>query len=326
MAILLTGASGFIGGFVAELLTEQNLEVTCLVRKTSSRRWLEGLSLNFFVGSLSVPASYESVLNKCDYVIHLAGVTKTLNRDEFYQGNVLNTKNLLDSIVKLKRPIKRFLLVSSQAAVGSSPTRQAIDETHPCHPITSYGRSKYESERVVAEYRDKVPITILRPPAVYGPRDRDVLNLFKSIKLGINLMVGKTDQLVSIVYVKDLARGIVQATFSENSVGKTYFICEEKAYHWSHVVKLIADQMNKKFITIKLPLPVARLIAFFMEMSAKITRGKTILNREKMLEINEPYWVISPHKARQDFNYSTQYPLYQGIENTLKWYQEKNWI
>jgi len=326
MAILLTGASGFIGSFVAELLAEQNREVTCLVRKSSNRLWLEGLSLNFFVGSLSEPASYESVLRNCDYVIHLAGITKTFNKDEFYQGNVVNTQNLLDSIVRLKRPVKRFLLVSSQAAVGSSPTRDAIDEAYPCHPITSYGKSKYECERVAAKYRNKVPITIVRPPAVYGPRDKDVLNLFKSIRLGVNLMVGKTDQFVSIVYVKDLARGIVQATFSENSIGKTYFICEETAYHWSHIAKMIGEQMNKKFMTIKLPLTVAQILAFFMEISAKISRQNTILNREKILEINEPYWVISPHKAKQDFNYSTQYPLHLGIENTLRWYQENNWL
>jgi nucleoside-diphosphate-sugar epimerase len=326
MAILLTGASGFIGSFVAEQLTEQKMEVICLVRESSSRVWLEGLPLNFMVGSLSEPDSYESVLSKCDYIIHLAGVTKTFNKDEFYQGNVVNTSNLLHSIVRLKIPIKRFLLVSSQAAVGSSPSPEAIDEAFPCHPITSYGRSKYESEMIAGKYQDKVPLTIIRPSAVYGPRDKDVLNLFKLIKLGVNLMVGKTDQYVSIVYVKDLARGIVQATFSENSVGKTYFICEETVYFWSHFAKMIGEQMNKKFITLKLPLPVAHLIALFLEISAKMTRQNTILNREKMLEINKPYWVISPNKAKRDFNYSTQYPLHNGIQDTLKWYQENKWF
>jgi nucleoside-diphosphate-sugar epimerase len=326
MRVMLTGATGFIGGFIARQLVDQNMKVTCLVRESSNRKWLEGLPLNFHMGSLAEPASLEPVLKESDYVIHVAGVTKAFDINEYYRGNVESTRNLLNLIVKLQIPIKRFLLVSSQAAVGPSPSKKAIDESYLCHPLTTYGKSKYESELVAGECQDKVPLTIVRPSAVYGPRDKDVLNLFKSIKLGINLMVGKTDQYVSIVYVEDLARGIVQATLSEKSVGKTYFICEETSYYWSHVANMIGELMDKKFVTLKIPLPVAQIIALFMEISAKITRQNTILNREKMLEIKEPYWVISPKKAQQDFDYSTQFPLSLGIQNTLKWYLENKWL
>jgi nucleoside-diphosphate-sugar epimerase len=326
MRIFLTGATGFIGSFVAQQLVEQNLDVSCLVRESSNRRWLEGLPVDFHVGSLMQPETYETVLMQSDYVIHLAGVTKAFDPAEFFRGNVDTTRNLLNSILKLQRPVKRFLLVSSQAAVGASPSTEPIDESYPCNPLTTYGKSKYESEQIAAAYQDKVPVTIVRPPVVYGPRDKDVLNLFKSIKMGLNLMVGRNDQFVSIVYVKDLATGIVQAAFSDKSIGKTYFICEETAYYWTKVADLIAGLMDKKYMTIRLPLPVARMIAFFMEMSAKVTHQNTILNREKMLEIKESFWVISPEKAQEDFGYSTRFPLPRGIENTLDWYYENRWL
>jgi nucleoside-diphosphate-sugar epimerase len=239
---------------------------------------------------------------------------------------VESTEILLHTLEKLNTPVKRFLHVSSQAAVGPSPSTEPISEDQPCHPLTVYGKSKNQSEIITRKFRDKIPVTIVRPPVVYGPRDKDVLNLFKSINMGLNLMVGKTDQYVSIVYVEDLARGILEATFSEKTAGNTYFICEETPYYWSQVANLIAELLDRKFVTIKLPLPVANTIAFFMEMSGRLTKQSTILNREKMMEIKEPYWVISPQNARNDFQYSTQYPLEQGIQKTIEWYREYRWL
>ena len=231
--VFLTGATGFIGSFVAEQLIQEEHQVTCLTRQNSDLKWLKGLPINLVKGSLTDPQTYLADLKNADYVIHLAGVTKARDQERFYQGNVKATDLLLSAIVENNLSLKNFLLVSSQAAVGPSPSQEPVNEDSPCQPLTEYGRSKLQTEQVAINYREKLPVTIVRPCAVYGPRDSDILNFFRTLKYGFNLMVGKVDQLVNVVYVEDCAQGIIRATFSEKTVGKIYFICEEQPYYWS---------------------------------------------------------------------------------------------
>jgi len=324
--VFLTGATGFIGSFVAEQLIQQKHDVTCLIRETSNLKWLHGLPLQLLQGSILDPQTYLSDLKNADFVIHLAGVTKARYPETFYQGNVEYTKQLLLTLVEHDIRIKNFLLVSSQAAVGPSPTQEPVNEDFPCHPLTQYGKSKWQAEQIAFSFQGKLPVTILRPCAVYGPRDTDVLNFFKTLKYGFNLMVGQVDQLVNVVYVEDCAMGIIQATFSEKTAGKTYFICEDTPYYWSEFAAIAGDIMNKKYLTLKLPYPLVNLIAYFIELIANVSGGTTILNREKMLEVREPYWRVSAARAQQDFRYQTQFPAEKGIEKTISWYKENSWL
>lgn len=324
--VFLTGATGFIGSFVAYQLIQQKHHVTCLVRATSNLKWLHGLPLHLITGSILDPQTYLSDLRNADYVIHLAGVTKARSPQIFYQGNVECTEQLLSTLADQDTGIKKFLLVSSQAAVGPSPTQEPVDEDFPCQPLTQYGKSKWQAEQIALSYQKKLPLTILRPCAVYGPRDIDVLNFFKTLKYGFNLMVGQVDQLVNVVYVEDCARGIIQATFSEKTAGKTYFVCEDTPYYWSQFATIAGKIMNKKYMTIKLPYPLVNLISYFMEQIANISGGTTILNREKMREVREPYWRVSVARAQLDFQYQTLFPAEKGIEKTIGWYKENNWL
>jgi len=324
--IFLTGATGFVGSFVAQKLIEQEHQVTCLVRKTSNLRWIEQLPLEYCTGSLYQPESYKDAVKTADYILHIAGVTKALNRDEYYRGNVVATKNMLDTVVRENPKIKRFLLVSSQAAVGPSPGPEPIDETVPMNPLTDYGKSKMEAEHVTRTYMDKIPITIVRPPAVYGPRDMDVLNFFKNMKWRINLQVGNVDQLVSLIYVEDLAEGIIRAALSPNSTGETYFLCEEPPYRWSQFARITAQIMEKKYITVRVPYFLAFGMATLLEIISQIRKKPTILNRQKMREIKQPYWAISCQKAKNDFGFRTNVPLPEGIKRTVDWYQQEGWL
>jgi nucleoside-diphosphate-sugar epimerase len=153
-----------------------------------------------------------------------------------------------------------------------------------------------------------------------------VLNFFRTLKYGLNLSVGNVDQLVNVVYVEDCAQGIIEAAFSENTIGKTYFICEEKAYYWSEFAALSGEIMNKRYLTIKLPFQLVKLIAYFIEKIAGFCGKETILNREKMLEVREPFWRVSTARAQKDFNYKTRFPANTGIEKTIRWYKENSWL
>jgi nucleoside-diphosphate-sugar epimerase len=324
--ILLTGATGFVGSFVAQELIAQKHNVICLVRSTSDRRWLQGLPLIFCIGSFTEIESYLGSLKKCEYVIHVAGVTSAINAAEYHSGNVQPTESLLRTIDTYRLNIRRFVLVSSQAVTGPSPSASPIDEDYPMHPITDYGMSKMESEKIAQSYMSRIPITIVRPPAVYGPRDDGVYHFFRLINHRINLMIGNTDQLVNLVYVEDLARGIVQAAFSPRSAGKCYFLCEETSYRWSEVARLMAQVMNKKYITIRIPYFLTYILALILEKSAGFVGTTTILNRQKMKELKQPFWVISPRRAQADLDYQTQVPLILGIEKTVRWYRDFHWL
>ncbi|NIV13398.1 MAG: NAD-dependent epimerase/dehydratase family protein, partial [Aliifodinibius sp.] len=207
MKYFITGATGFIGSWVAQLVTKKGEEVHCLVRRTSNLQWLQELPVHYHYGTLADPNSLKEAVENADYVLHIAGVTKALSIQDYYQGNVKATRNLLEVVREVNPKLKKFIHVSSQAAIGPSPTSTPIDENSPANPLTDYGRSKLETEQVVREFMDILPITILRPPAVYGQRDTDVFEVFKNIRYGLNLKVGNTDQLVSIIQVMDLARG-----------------------------------------------------------------------------------------------------------------------
>jgi len=324
--IFLTGATGFVGSFVAEKLAEQGHRVTCLVRKSSNLRWIKDLPVRFLNADIFDPATFKDTLKNAEYVLHVAGVTKAANPDDFYHGNVEATKVLAEAAITHCPNLERFLVVSSQAAVGPSPGTDSVDEAHPFHPLTDYGKSKMECELFLQSLSGKFPVTIIRPPSVYGPRDTDIYHFFKNMKYRVNLQVGNIDQLISLVYVEDLAAGIIQAAFSPASAGKTYFLCEDKPYRWSQMAELTSQIMGHGYMTLRIPFSLVKLIAGGLESVSKIRNKPTILNRQKMEEIRQSNWSISSRRAQQDFDYRTQYPLPTGLKKTIGWYRENGWL
>lgn len=324
--IFLTGATGLVGSFVAEQLTAQKHHVTCLVRKSSNLQYIRDLPVELVTGSLLEPDSFKDAMKDAEYIFHIAGVTKAIEKSEYYLGNVTGTANLLETAKKVHLSLRRIILVSSQAAVGPSPSARPIDENHPCRPVTDYGQSKLGAEHIAVSYMQYLPITIVRPSSVYGPRDTDVYYFFKNIRKGLNLQVGGTNQLVSLVYVEDLAAGIIAAAFSPHTVNETYFLCEEPPYHWSFVAEVTSDVMQVNYRTIKVPSILASGVAGIIEFISQWQKRPTILNRQKIREVKQPFWAISSQKAKNDFDYQTTFPLREGITKTIRWYEQKGWL
>ncbi len=328
MKVLITGATGFVGSWVVHFFLKHHPEadLICVVRSPQKLRWLKEYTVHLYPGSLFEASSLEEGLRGVDYVLHIAGVTKALTAQDYYRGNVLTTRNLLKAIYRAAPDVKKIVHISSQAAVGPSPTESPIDETYPPHPITDYGKSKLQSEAVAREWMQRLPITILRPPAVFGPRDMDVYEVFKNVSHGINLKVGQGDQCISLIHVWDLARGIIQAALHPNGIGETYFICNDTPVWWSEMIALIGRIMQRKVRTIAIPYPIAYGVATLLEVVAYLRKQPTILNRQKMAEIKQPYWVISNQKIKQELGFHQQLSLESAIRNTVAWYQTNGYL
>lgn len=231
MKVLVTGGTGFIGSHLVDKLLAKNYDVRCLVRKTSNLRWLNGKNVKLVEASLFDAASLEELVAGVDYIYHVAGNVSAKNLEAYMQGNCQATINLIEAALKFTPNLQRFLFVSSQAAVGPALAQSEPSTVDtPLHPITDYGRSKAAAEESVQKYVGKLPFTIVRPPAVYGPRETEIYAIFKMIKLGIMPYMGFNKKILSIVNVFDLCDGIIGAAESRNALGKSYFISSEEFY------------------------------------------------------------------------------------------------
>jgi dihydroflavonol-4-reductase len=244
--VFVTGATGFIGSHLVDELLKKNYKIKCLVRKTSNLRWLEGKPVEFVYGGLFDNDVLSEAVKDADYVYHVAGVTLRKKRSLF-QRKHRSYEKLLEVCYKANPNLKRFLFVSSQTAVGPSFSKdQPVSEETPYHPITTYGRSKMEAEKAVIGYFDKMRCTVVRAPAVYGPRDVAVLEYFKAMNMGLQALIGFKEKLVSLIHGLDLVDGIITAAEAEAAVSQIYFITSEKFYSWKEVGELTTRLMGKR--------------------------------------------------------------------------------
>ena len=223
MKAFVTGGTGFVGSHLIDRLLEKGIEVYALKRKTSNIQWLEGKKVKFVEGDLFSNEALENVIKDMDYVFHVAGVVKAKNKEGFERGNHLATKNLIEITHKVNPGIRKFVHISSLAVCGPTPGDEPLKETYIPKPMTTYGVTKYEAEKEILKYRDKMNVTIIRPPAVYGPRDTEIFLYFQTFKKGLNSLIGFGEKFLSLVYVKELVEGIVLAAESEKSNGQVLF-------------------------------------------------------------------------------------------------------
>jgi len=326
MTSLVTGGSGFVGSHLTELLIARGHTVRCLVRRTSDLRWLEGLPLEYIYGDLFDLGALRKAVEGVDYVYHSAGLTKAKTKDEYYRANTLGTKNLLEAALHGAPQIRRFVLVSSQTAAGPSPGRLPITEDTPAHPITTYGRSKWMAEQECSKLKDKLPVTIVRPPAVYGPRDKDVLEFFHTMSMGIQPMVGLSEKYVSLIHARDLVRGIVMASEWPGAVGNTYFVTSKEYYGWKEVGEVTRRIIGTRAVRIRIPAFGVYVVAAFAEFLALFSKKPALINFEKARDMVQDYWTCDGSKAKRDFGFEAEISLEEGIRETVGWYRSNGWL
>lgn len=327
MKVVITGATGFIGSHIADILAGKGYDVYCLTRKTSNLQWLTSPAVRTVEGSLSSEESLYKAVEDADIVFHVAGLTAARNREEFFRGNQGGTRALLNAVLKKAPNISRFVHVSSLAAAGPAASlEQPVRESSLCRPITTYGESKLAAEQEVLAEKDTIPVTIVRPPAVYGPRDTATLTFFQTVNKGVAPLIGFDDKYVSLVHSADLARGIVEAGEAETTAGHIYFVGSDQFYTWSQIGRVTGEFLKKRPITLKIPHPLVRAIAGVSGLFGRFADKPPVLNYEKGLDMIQKYWICSTDKAQQHFRYRQQVSLEDGIADTVGWYIKQGWL
>jgi dihydroflavonol-4-reductase len=287
---------------------------------------LRGKILKFLTCGLTNKSGLREAFNGAEYIFHVAGVVKSKTPEGYFQGNVENTRVLLDTALEFKATIKKFLVVSSQTVAGPSSNGTPVNENTECKPITTYGRSKLAQEQLAKSYMDRLPITICRAPAVYGERDTEIFIFFNTFNKGLMTTIGFDKKVLSLIHVADLADGLYLAAISEKSTGQTYFISSEKLYTWEEVGGITARVLNKKPLHVKVPHSVVYSIAAIAQLAAKFSSKPATLNIEKAKDITRHAWTCDTAKAINELGYRQKVSIEEGIKRTCDWYKQMKWL
>jgi len=328
--ILITGASGFVGGFLVEEALNRDIEVYATVRKSSDRTYLQDPRINLIETNLSDVDLLSQLYTKhtFDYIIHNAGLTKSPSADQYFKVNCGILESMLDAVSKSEIDLKKFTFISSLAAYGPAEYTEnnIVTEDSTPNPVTNYGRSKLKAEQVLKSHSSKVNYNIIRPTVVYGPREKDLFTVYDLMNKGLNLSVGMKDQNLTFIYVKDLVRVILDSTLSDKR-NVAYFVTDLNVTKSSDFNELVKKTLAKKAtLRIKVPIFLVRILGFISENIGKITGNYPPLNLEKVNELEAKSWVCDTSNLVTDLNYKPQYDLSSGLKESIAWYKENNWL
>jgi nucleoside-diphosphate-sugar epimerase len=324
--ILVTGANGFIGSHICEALLDKNYSVRALVRKTSDISNIENLKLKRIYGDLTDPASLKEAVSGVDGVISNAGLTKAVDGDKFHAVNAAGTENLLRACAEGKPGLQRFVQISTAAASGPADSMSPLTEDANPEPLTRYGVSKLQSEKAVMKYGDRFPAIVLRPLAVYGPRDKEMLSFFKIIKFGIKPTFGPGECYTNFTYVKDLAATVVKALEKHVPSGSIYFVAERRSYSFSEAGDIISEVMGRSALDVHIPVTLLRIAGKVNETVARFRKRPSIFTAEKALEISRKYWLVDVSKLEREMGFTCPTSFRDGVRQTVEWYRRHKWL
>lgn len=324
MNIGITGGNGFIGSQLIQLLLQEDHRISCLIRKTSNLQWIEHRPIEFTYGDVRDPDSLEVFVSNKDIIFHLAGLVKG-TPEALDDANAKGTGNLLEAVMRFNQRIQHFVFVSSQEAVGLIGGEAPWTEELPPAPATAYGRSKARGEEVCRSYMPQVPITVIRPSPVYGPRDRETFVFFKMAARGFGIVPNPKTR-VSVIYSENLAWGIYRAGTSDGSIGSVYFLADDDVISWNDLNRLIGDALGKQPKQIRIPPFILKTGAAFSEFFSSLAGKSSIVNRDKISMLIHPNLVVSNEKAKRDFGYTQRIPIEEAIRLTVDWYKKEGWI
>lgn len=334
---LVTGATGFVGSNLVALLRSRDWEVHCLVRDKARAEFLQQLGAKLFLGTLADQESIESAMVGVDYVFHVAGRVRALAEEEFERDNVEGTRHVMQAAtLQAQSPV--VVYVSSLAAGG--PSRRDIPrvEADEDQPISAYGQSKHNAERTAATFADEVPLSIVRPPIIFGEADQASLSIFKSVKwTRIHPVPGFRRFHVSLVHVADLCDAMVRIAESgervvplnkqprEKSQG-VYYVCAERDITYGQLGKLAAQSLGCGSLTLPLPLPLFWVAGVVAEVIGQARRDPAVLNLDKIREVAASGWVCSDRKLQEQLGYKPAANLVERFAQTAAWYLKQGWL
>lgn len=326
--ILITGASGFIGYHLIKAAQKAGLEVHAAVRATSKLSQLDSLAPKYIYLDFR---SKDSLLKNLEdgqyeYIVHAVGATKAKDEREYNLINAEYTKNLALAAAEADIPLKKFVFLSSLAALGPSAyhDHHLFKEDRTPNPVTAYGKSKLLAEQFLKEIN--LPKAVLRPTAVYGPGEKDLFIVFKMLQDGFDAYIGDNPQRFSFVYVQDLVNATMLSLKAENKKEYTYNISDGNVYNRYELADTFKDLTGKKTMRFHIPEGVVKVLASILELAYANSRKMPVLNQEKLNELVAPNWACSIEAAKKDLNYWPVYNLKTGLAESLPWYTEKKWL
>lgn len=332
--ILITGASGFIGSFITELAVIKGYDTYAGIRKSSSLKYLNNEAIHLFELDFSNSKTFKKQLlhfkeqfGLFDYIVHCAGVTKCINKSDFVDVNFNQTKLFVETLQELNMLPKQFIYISTLSVFGPIHEKDYVPilESDQRCPNTAYGMSKLKSELYLEGIKD-FPYVILRPTGVYGPRERDYFLMFKSIKGSIDFSVGYKKQILTFVYVKDLAE-VVFLAIDKGVKRRAYFVTDGEEYSSRTFSDLIKAELGKHFVVhIKSPLFILKVISLFAEFFASLCKKSSTLNLDKYRIMKQRNWKCDITPTIEELGYTPKYQLEQGVKESVRWYKSEKWI
>jgi nucleoside-diphosphate-sugar epimerase len=330
MRALITGATGFVGSHLAEALLRRGADVTALVRSPGKAQLLDQLGVRQVPGDLHDAAALLEAARGQDVIYHVAGLIAARDDAEFQRGNEAGTANLVRAAeaVAGRTGGARFVLVSSLAAAGPASRGRPLRGDEAASPVTAYGRSKLAAEAVVRASR--LPWTILRPPVVYGPRDRELLKVFRLTRAGIVPIFGDGSQELSAVYGPDLAEALIEAAASDAAVGRTYYACHTEVVTSRAFVEAVGQALEPSSGHAVRVVPLPRWLALgaltVTGAAARLAGQATILTPDKANEFFQPAWTADPNPLIMETGWQPTHSLTEGLLKTVQWYRESGWL
>jgi dihydroflavonol-4-reductase len=326
MKALVTGANGFLGSHLVDRLLKEGWEVHVLIRKSSNIQWLMGKKIQYHFGGLTEDLSgLERGLVGVDVCFHVAGIIQPKKGDH-YGMNSEGTANLLASALKVNPKIKRIVVISSTAARGPKLENSLATEKEECHPLTEYGKSKREAENVAIQHFEKLPITIIRPPVIYGPRDTLLYRYFWLSRRGVTLLPGWNTGLMNLVYVDDLVEGLFLVSQKPEAVGEIFYMGSAENLLVGNVAETVGRSVRKKRIHIKIPNFILYLAAWFSNLVSSFSKKHPFIKTSQLDRFSHAHWGLDISKASRILNYRPQTPLKRGAETTAAWYIDQGWF
>jgi 2-alkyl-3-oxoalkanoate reductase len=322
MKVLVTGATGFVGSHLAEVLRRRGDEVTALARSASKAAALAPLGVRVVPGDLHDRTALQRAAEGQDVVYHVAGVVAARSEADFMAANRDGTRNLVEALGLTGTG--RLVFVSSMAAAGPTIKGRPLRGDEAPRPVTAYGRSKLAAEQAVTA--SALPWTIVRPPMVYGPRDQEVLKVFRLARLGVAPVLGDGSQELSAVHGGDLAEGLIAAGTTAAAAGRTYYACHPEVFTGADMARAVGRAMGKSPAVIRVPATIGRGVLMLTEAAARLTGHTTILTADKANEFFQPAWTGDPTPLMRDTGWQAAHDLRSGLEETYRWYRTAGWL
>ncbi|HUE76083.1 MAG TPA: NAD(P)-dependent oxidoreductase [Chloroflexota bacterium] len=324
MRCFITGATGFVGSHLAEACLERGWDVSCLVRSPDRPGWLTGTGVKVVHGDLDDIDVLARAIDGTDVVFHLAALVKARAVEDYERVNCQGTDTLVRACLLNSKSTFRLIVLSSQAAAGPSLDGTPIDEDMPCNPVSPYGWSKLRSEHAALSRSDALATTVIRPPTIYGPRDREGLAIFRLVAVGVRPRLAVRE--ISIIHVRDLVEAILAAGTTEAAAGRTYFVANENPVTLTDVGSLMARSLGRKTVEIPISSRLLWTAGLANEMGGRLLGKEMIFDRHKAIEMVQTGWVCSSARAIAELPWRPRIDLAIGLDETVRWYRANTWL